>query len=436
MQEFIPSGRQVVFKHPGLPKGKSDDVAGNNRELDALILHRLKHVSINEENAVTEWWLVRECDNTYNENNSDQNSNRVEEGCYQTARKYESEGSYFAPETASHNDSWSWRTIDPSVGKTNEPNIGKTNARLSDFNLSKPAIYINKSRFSSDSDFWAKSESKSLNKSVSINSTSNNTNLKPNKSNFKTELCSMEEELYIKGCTAVWSRGLFSSSSNLNTNGTSRTTLCSYTMDNNIKHALWCTFYLERPSFVEKVVDKQMQDEPSGKPLRCICLLDSCTMKVFTANNEDFIVSLPFEVANVWATKFGLLIEREQNNINQSFAKTQPEYDNLLNNAAQFYSLSHPLDEFSPVVVKSHTIQIVSNSTFKIIFTNSDPSICFVFDGTNGLHCVYRVRKLKTDEWGDLSVSKIKLCNSIPSPSPASISRQVSFFIGVQVGKF
>lgn len=405
-------------------------MAGNNRELDALILHRLKHVSINEENAVREWWLVRECENFYNENTSEQNSNRVEEGCYQTARKYESEGSYFPPESESHHDSWSWRTIDPNVGKTNEGNIGKTNARLSDFNLSKPAIYINKSRFSSDSDFWTKSESKSLNKSASMNSASNSTSLKPNKTNFKTELCSMEEELYIKGCTAVWSRGLFSSSSTVNSNGTSRTTLCSYTMDNNIKQALWCIFYLDRPSFVEKVVDKQIDDEPSGKPLRCICLLDSCTMKVFTANNEDFIVSLPFEVSNVWATKFGLLIERGQNNTNQSFAKMQstlPEYDNLLNNAAQFYSLAHPLDELSPVAVKSHTIQIINNSTLKIIFTNSDPSICFVFDGTSGLHCIYRVRKLKTGEWGDLSVSKIKLCSTIPSPSTASISRQVSF---------
>lgn len=221
----------------------------------------------------------------------------------------------------------------------------------------------------------------------------------------------------MKGCTAVWSRGLLST----NNNNISRTTLCSYTMENPIKHALWCTFYLERPSFCPETVNEKL-DEPTGKPLPSICLVDDCTMKVFTANSEDFTVSLPFQISNVWTTKYGVLVEKEPTNANQSFCSNIPEYDNYFNSSSNFYSLNHPLDDFCPVALKTATIQLLNIASLKIVFSVSEPSICLTFDSATGIHSVYRLRKIKSDEFVDFSVSKIKLCNSLYSPAASKIN--------------
>jgi hypothetical protein len=42
-----------------------------------------------------------------------------------------------------------------------------------------------------------------------------------------------EEELYVKGKTAVWSRGVDGS----------QVVICCYTCETPVRHALWCTFH-------------------------------------------------------------------------------------------------------------------------------------------------------------------------------------------------
>lgn len=65
-----------------------------------------------------------------------------------------------------------------------------------------------------------------------------------------------EEELYVKGKTAVWSRGVDGS----------QVVLCCYTCETPVKHALWCTFH---SSASDKPVlennESTFTDEPKGK---------------------------------------------------------------------------------------------------------------------------------------------------------------------------
>lgn len=118
----------------------------------------------------------------------------------------------------------------------------------------------------------------------------------------------MEEELYIKGNIVIWSKGL---SYNKDEDST-RETVCTYSSTYPVKHALWCTFYCERPIIENPLVAPELKpDEPTADPISCVAIIDGQNLKVFTVDNEDFLTALPFNVKSVWNIKFGVLLERD-----------------------------------------------------------------------------------------------------------------------------
>lgn len=124
----------------------------------------------------------------------------------------------------------------------------------------------------------------------------------------KLEWNFMEEELYVNGNVVIWSKGLVSNSDSLNC---AKTTVCTYSSQFPITHALWCTFYDERPNFNKGFCNiDNTADKPKGKAIPAVCVVDSQNMKVFTADSENFINSLPFKVSKVWNVKYGILLEK------------------------------------------------------------------------------------------------------------------------------
>lgn len=96
-----------------------------------------------------------------------------------------------------------------------------------------------------------------------------------------------EEELYYSGKVAVHCKG--------NQATSTRVLEATYTCETNIKHALWCTFHSSVPGHLTK--SKEYENEKStSKPVKCICLLDSYSLKVFTESGEDYISTLQFQV--------------------------------------------------------------------------------------------------------------------------------------------
>lgn len=271
-------------------------------------------------------------------------------------------------------ESWSWRTIDPNMsGKIRQS--------------------FNKSRFSSEE---SKASSKS---SKSRQSFGKNPLQERSELRCKKTLPVMEEELYVKGCTAVWSKGLISTGPD--DSGIQRTTLCCYTMDTPIKHALWCTFYSEWIQFVgEELWDRN--DAPIGDPINCICLIDTDTIRAFSVTGEDFRSNLSFQASNVWASKFGIVLERE------------PSSNATVDSDSGLYSLNHPLNELRPIVFKFNAFHLTTVNSHKTIFISADPSIVLMYDFTTGLHCVFLYRRIRFEEWND---SKSKLHSSSFSSS-------------------
>ncbi|KAM9365814.1 anaphase-promoting complex subunit 1 isoform 2-T3 [Pholidichthys leucotaenia] len=185
-----------------------------------------------------------------------------------------------------------------------------------------------------------------------------------------------EEELYAAGNVVVWSQG----------SRTQASSVCkAFTVDSPVQQALWCNFAVPN--------NKKQEDEVE----HTVCIVQSSCINVHTVTGKDFISPLPFQVSNVWATSFGLLLERKNTtNDTQLTSPGEP--------LPTVFSMLHPLDEIAPVVCKpaglfeGSRVQYLSDSTMKIVFTCCQPSIVVSYDTVQGIHSVWNLRKVTHDE--------------------------------------
>ncbi|MED6286718.1 hypothetical protein CHARACLAT_009051 [Characodon lateralis] len=185
-----------------------------------------------------------------------------------------------------------------------------------------------------------------------------------------------EEELYTAGNVAVWSHGSRTQASSV---------YKAFTVDSPVQQALWCSFAVPQNNSEAEEVEQT------------VCIVQSSCINVHTVTGKDFISPLPFQVSNVWATKFGLLLERK-NAANDTQSNLPGE---LL---PTVFSMLHPLDEIAPIVCKpsglfeGSRVQYVSDSNMKIVFTCCQPSIVVSYDTVQGTHTVWALRKVTHDE--------------------------------------
>ncbi|KAG6439631.1 hypothetical protein O3G_MSEX000937, partial [Manduca sexta] len=235
--------------------------------------------------------------------------------------------------------------------------------------------------------------SSNLSKKFNLNSSRKISRNKP--FNPKTD-SSYEEELYVKGCTAVWSKGLLSTPATKLANSEQRETISCYTLENPIKHATFCNFQVDvnNTMLIDALnsqigdVKKNIKIEDTTEHIRTetmpsIVLVDSKCMRVFAKDGQEYITNIPFQVKKVWPMKYGLFLEKEatpilQNSIHNSFMKLNESHNstfsksktNLFNMSAKLraesvsgydhdiplptcFSLTHPLDEVIPILIKS-----------------------------------------------------------------------------------
>uniref|UniRef100_A0A8D3D5A7 Anaphase-promoting complex subunit 1 n=1 Tax=Scophthalmus maximus TaxID=52904 RepID=A0A8D3D5A7_SCOMX len=185
-----------------------------------------------------------------------------------------------------------------------------------------------------------------------------------------------EEELYAAGNVVVWSQGSRTQASNV---------YKAFTVDSPVQQALWCNF----------AIPQNKKDEEELE--QTVCIIQSSCVNVHTVTGKDFISPLPFQVADVWATKFGLLLERKNA---ATDAQLSPPGEPL----PTLFSMLHPLDEIAPVVCKpaglfeGSRVQYASESSMKILFSCCQPSIVVSYDTIQGIHIVWALRKVTNDE--------------------------------------
>ena len=186
-----------------------------------------------------------------------------------------------------------------------------------------------------------------------------------------------EQELYSRESTVVWSVG-------------GKTHKC-YSLREPVLQALWTTFHSSpRHALAPAPATAGVPEEPEGEPLPSIVARDSSVLRVFTEQGQDFRVALQFAVRRCWQTKFGLLIEREVVEREEAEQDATPPV---------IFSLLHPLDDFTRVVVRQAGLLTEwTEPNTRLVFTSASPSLAVSYNSDTEQHSVWRVRRASLQE--------------------------------------
>ncbi|CAH2241616.1 jg3948 [Pararge aegeria aegeria] len=431
--EFVPHGRTVLAKHPGQIYSKGRNVSSSENSL----LYKLTNFAIKDETLEgkeeQEWWNIRE---VYYRVEDIKNS--LQEVQKEPKCEYMD---YFRPPSRLKNDfnmsiksellSGIRRDDIPSAGPSRSGSANSSSNMSKKFNLNC-------------------SQSK-----------------KPRKRplNPKTD-CYYEEELYVRGCTAVWSKGLISSPATKQTGPEHRETIACYTIDNTIKHATFVDFHVDINNtmlidalnsqigdFKKNIKVEDTTEHIEREVLPSILLIDSKCMRVYAIDGREYIASIPFQVKKVWPMKYGVLLEKDATPIlhnsvlPSSFLKLNESHNSSFLKSRNFpfsmsarlrqesisgydqdcplptcFSLTHPLDDVIPILMKSSAqgLQYYNDGDLQIIFVSTDPSIILLYDWKLQTHSLWKIRKATRDEClamcPNMNSSFNQTCDFVGSP--------------------
>lgn len=185
------------------------------------------------------------------------------------------------------------------------------------------------------------------------------------------EYDNVEEEIYIRENTVVWSRG----------HGEIYWELVrKYTTDGPVQHTLWFDFdeNPNRPACANVSNPTGNDKMAAGKKIPSLCIVEKSKVTIHTKEGDEFICAVPYEIHKVWPTRFGLIFEK--------CPSSNPDIPN-------WFSLYHPLEEIVPVVFRDGAdrdhVHFSKDKKLKLVFTSANPSICVTFNEDNGLHSIW-----------------------------------------------
>ncbi|CAG4961366.1 unnamed protein product [Colias eurytheme] len=409
--EFVPHGRTVLAKHPGKIYNKGHNVSLS----ESTLLYKLTNVAIKDDSVADhkdeeeqEWWTIREV--------------------YYKAKEAEE----IEPES-SKESKYDFDSFRPPSRLKTDFNISIKSELMSGLKKDEPG----------PSRAGSANSSSNMSKKFNLNSAqTTQSNKKP--LNPKTD-CYYEEELYVKGCTAVWSKGLISTPGSKTSASEQRETIACYTMDNPIKHAAFADFHIDiNNTMLIDALNSQIGDSKKNikiedntehiksKTMPSILLVDNKCMRVYAMDGREYITSIPFQVKKVWPMKYGVLLEKEtppilhNSTLPVSFSKLNESHNSSFSRSRTFkqpqmsaklraesisgydpdcplptcFSLSHPLDEVTPILMKSPSqgLQYYNDGDLQIIFVSSKPSIILLYDWKLGTHSLWKLRRALRDE--------------------------------------
>ncbi|CAG9135532.1 unnamed protein product [Plutella xylostella] len=416
--EFVPHGRTVLENHPGKIYSRCNKSSLSENSL----LYKLTNFAIKDESLIEgrdedeqEWWCVREVFARRKEDFEDDPPATTKD----SKDEYMSES--FRPQSRLKNDF--------NISIKSELAMKKGDAECG----SGPA---------GTSRGGSANSSSNMSKKFSPPSQPSPSREKP--LSHKTDCC-YEEELYVKGCTAVWSKGLTSAPATRLSGPESRETIACFTIEAPIRHAVFCNFHvgINNTMLIDALnsqigdVKKNIKIEDTTehlatKNMPSILLVDNKNVRVYATDGREYVTSIPFQVKKVWPMKYGVLFEKEaipsfQNSMlpasflkfnesqNSTFSRSKNAFP--FNMSARLrqeslsafdsdvplptcFSMSHPLDEVTPILMKSPSqgLQYYNDGDLQIIFVSTNPSIILLYDWKLGTHSLWYVRKAVREE--------------------------------------
>ncbi|VDO07759.1 unnamed protein product, partial [Rodentolepis nana] len=155
----------------------------------------------------------------------------------------------------------------------------------------------------------------------------------------------------------------------------------------------------------------------SGRIQSGVALFETqkCT---FVENTGASVISrLPFNVEAAWSLKCGVLVERRIPNVERRQRQNQTFTSSLLNDTSAephalftIFLMSHPLDELSPVLIKTPGAK--DSSCFKLCFANdenqkivgvvSELGLVVTINKASGLHSLWYLGKARVEDYAHL----------------------------------
>ncbi|XP_065086104.1 anaphase-promoting complex subunit 1-like [Ochlerotatus camptorhynchus] len=195
-----------------------------------------------------------------------------------------------------------------------------------------------------------------------------------------------EEEIYVKGNTAVWTTGLSSDEAAPH--------VC-LTCENPIKYA----FFSPR-NFISSESERKESHahEKRAKPVHhsksAVCLLGGTSLKVYCSSGENFGTSIECPISNVWVSTHGILLEKEPSSaVLETHSIPMP----------RLFSLTHPLDEMCPVLIKiNNSTAYLTEAEYRVVFSCEENNLVLMFDEKLAKHFVCFLRKATEEEKSDM----------------------------------
>uniref|UniRef100_W4VRH0 Putative anaphase-promoting complex apc subunit 1 meiotic check point regulator/tsg24 n=1 Tax=Corethrella appendiculata TaxID=1370023 RepID=W4VRH0_9DIPT len=155
-----------------------------------------------------------------------------------------------------------------------------------------------------------------------------------------------------------------------------------------MKFAFFCS-----GSFFNQDDNKQMNKmnmTSTNKNSAGMCLMDSMYLSIYCDNGNSYVSSMECLMANVWSTQLGFLLEKEPSN---SFITSDTIH------MPSLFSLIHPLDEMSPVLIKMNDMTgYFTESDYKMLFASDETFLLMLMDTSCNSHCIFKLSHATEDE--------------------------------------
>lgn len=127
-----------------------------------------------------------------------------------------------------------------------------------------------------------------------------------------------------------------------------------------------------------------------------VCLLGGTSLKVYCSSGENFGTSIECPISNVWVSNHGILLEKEP---------SSAMLDTHSIPMPRLFSLTHPLDEMCPVLIKmNNSTAYLSEAEYRVVFSCEENNLVLMFDEKLGKHFVCFLRKATEEEKSDMGL--------------------------------
>ncbi|XP_053678179.1 anaphase-promoting complex subunit 1 [Anopheles nili] len=183
-----------------------------------------------------------------------------------------------------------------------------------------------------------------------------------------------EEELYVRGRSAVWTRST-----------SEHCTLphISFTSDSPIKFAFFGPRQFNVPDTL-----------PPGTleaNRTTVCLMDKDTLHVYCEGGETYKATIQCPVSAVWIVPDGIVLERES---------LQPQGTSTVQERMpRLFTLTFPLDDMKPVLLAAGaSVSYLDDPECHVVFTSEQLALVLLYSDLYGKHFICRYRRVTKEE--------------------------------------